>query len=86
MPGSGKVPRMRLEQSHRTERFGAVRIHELQRVVELDSGDVTGDRGRGLVSQQDIRAIEQDMVVVIPCMNETRRESRECFLVFRMTV
>jgi len=73
MAASGNVPRMRLEQSHRTERFGAVRIHELQRVIELDSGDVAGDRGRGLVSQEDIRAVERDMVVVIPCMNETRR-------------
>ena len=30
---------MRLEHPHRTERFGAVHIRELQRVVELDSGE-----------------------------------------------
>jgi mannosyl-3-phosphoglycerate synthase len=67
---------MRLERPHRTERFGAVRIHELQRVIELDSG--TGDDAPGgmatlRVSPAAIRAMEQDMVVVVPCMNETRR-------------
>lgn len=70
---------MRLERPHRTERFGAVRIHELQQVIELDSGDgddgVGADRGRASlrVSPAAIRAIERDMVVVVPCMNETRR-------------
>lgn len=68
---------MRLERPHRTERFGAVRIHELQRVIELDSGP--GDRpdhrgGPSLrVSAEAIRAVDQDMVVVVPCMDETRR-------------
>ena len=33
---AGYCRRMRLERPHRTERFGAVRIHELQRVIELD--------------------------------------------------
>nr|MDT0663035.1 mannosyl-3-phosphoglycerate synthase [Micromonospora sp. DSM 115978] len=64
---------MRLEQSHRTERFGAVRIHELQRVIQLDSGDATGTVRDGVVSHEAIRAIEREMVIVIPCMNETRR-------------
>jgi mannosyl-3-phosphoglycerate synthase len=67
---------MRLERPHRTERFGAVRIHELQRVIELDSGS-GDDAPRGLatlrVPPAAIRAMEQDMVVVVPCMNETRR-------------
>ncbi|GIG86446.1 mannosyl-3-phosphoglycerate synthase [Plantactinospora endophytica] len=69
----GYCRRMRLEQSHRTERFGAVRIHELQRVIQLDSGDATGTTGEGIVSQAAMRAIERQMVIVIPCMNETRR-------------
>lgn len=70
---------MRLEQPHRTERFGAVRIHELQRVIELDSGaqrgaDQAGRSGNSqLVPLDAIRAIEEELVVVIPCMNETRR-------------
>jgi mannosyl-3-phosphoglycerate synthase len=69
---------MRLERPHRTERFGAVRIHELQRVIELDSGDGehAAERAAGAhlqVPPTAIRAIEQDMVVVVPCMNETRR-------------
>ncbi len=68
---------MRLERPHRTERFGAVRIHELQRVIELDSGngDQAVDRaGASLrVPAAAIRRVEQDMVVVVPCMNETRK-------------
>lgn len=70
---------MRLQQTHRTERFGAVRIHELQRVVELDSGadqPAEGDghaRGSQIVTSAELRAIEKELIVVIPCMNETRR-------------
>jgi mannosyl-3-phosphoglycerate synthase len=70
---------MRLEHAHLTERFGAVRIHELQRVIELDSGaghlDDLVDHAwtSQLVSTDAIRAVERDLVVVIPCMNETRR-------------
>lgn len=68
---------MRLERPHRTERFGAVRIHELQRVIELDSGDAdeTGERAGSTlrVEPAAIRAIDRDLVIVVPCMNETRR-------------
>jgi mannosyl-3-phosphoglycerate synthase len=66
-----------LDRPHRTERFGAVRIHELQRVIELDSGscDEAVDRSKTSlrVPAGAIRAVEQDMVVVVPCMNETRK-------------
>jgi mannosyl-3-phosphoglycerate synthase len=70
---------MRLEHPRLTERFGAVRIHELQRVIELDSGS---DRAEGsgehaltsqIVSPTAIRGIERELAIVIPCMNETRR-------------
>jgi Mannosyl-3-phosphoglycerate synthase (osmo_MPGsynth). len=70
---------MRLERPHRTERFGAVRVHELQRVIELDSSSGPGDepvnraRPSLRVSQEAIHAIERDMVIVVPCMNETRK-------------
>lgn len=68
---------MRLERPHRAERFGAVRIHELQRVVELDSGYDTGVSARTgttvAVPTEGIREVQRDMVVVVPCMNETRR-------------
>jgi mannosyl-3-phosphoglycerate synthase len=63
---------MRLERPHRAERFGAVRIHEVQRVVELDSGDGPVTRGRTGTTVA-LREIERDLVVVVPCMNETRR-------------
>jgi mannosyl-3-phosphoglycerate synthase len=68
---------MRLERPHRTERFGAVRIHELQRVIELDSGHGDGPAGPAgntlQIPPEAIRDIQQDMVIVVPCMNETRR-------------
>lgn len=69
---------MRLADSFRSERFGAVRIHELQRVIELDSGALTDSgapeqsSGSRIVSSDAIRAMEAQMVIVVPCMNETR--------------
>ncbi|MBU2662054.1 mannosyl-3-phosphoglycerate synthase [Actinoplanes bogorensis] len=62
---------MRLADSFRSERFGAVRIHELQRVIELDSGTSVG-AGSQIVPAEALRAIESQMVIVVPCMNETR--------------
>jgi mannosyl-3-phosphoglycerate synthase len=71
---------MRLEYSYRTERFGAVRISPLQRVVEIDSSAadseverVRGDGATRVVSRDAIREIERDLVIVVPCMNEPRR-------------
>ena len=70
---------MRLEHPHRTERFGAVHIRELQRVVELDSGEErmvrrADDLGPTCsVPTGAIRSIERDLVIVVPCMNETRK-------------
>lgn len=69
---------MRLADSFRSERFGAVRIHELQRVIELDSGAVA-DAGRPgisagsrVVGPEALRAVETQLVIVVPCMNESR--------------
>lgn len=71
---------MRLEYPHRVERFGAVRIHELQQVIELDSGslDDTDDtlvQGRmiQMVPQNAINQVEQRMAVVVPCKDERRK-------------
>jgi mannosyl-3-phosphoglycerate synthase len=70
---------MRLEHSYRTERFGAVRINELQRVVEIDSGERGSDPARPhsgiaeVLSREALRRIEREMVIVVPCMNEPRR-------------
>ncbi|MEU8231979.1 mannosyl-3-phosphoglycerate synthase [Actinoplanes sp. NPDC048967] len=65
---------MRLADSFRSERFGAVRIHELQRVIELDSGALgdTFSAGSRVVSFEALRAVESQMVIVVPCMNESR--------------
>jgi mannosyl-3-phosphoglycerate synthase len=62
---------MRLADSFRSERFGAVRIHELQRVIELDSGTSAG-AGSRIVPPDALCAVESHMVIVVPCMNETR--------------
>jgi mannosyl-3-phosphoglycerate synthase len=67
---------MRLEYPYRTERFGAVLIHELQRVIEIDCGTQTYDDQLGpsrIISRDAIRDIEKDLVIVVPCMNESRR-------------
>ena len=69
---------MRLADSFRSERFGAVRIHELQRVIELDSGAVADagqpglSAGSRIVGPEALRAVETQLVIVVPCMNETR--------------
>src|ERR1700759_5045189 len=62
---------MRLADSFRSERFGAVRIQELQRVIELDSG-TSAEAGSRIVPPDALRAVESQMVIVVPCMNETR--------------
>jgi mannosyl-3-phosphoglycerate synthase len=66
---------MRLEQHLRDERFGAVRIHELQRVVELDSGaHASGRSGESeIVPADEIGDVLRQMVIVVPCMDEPRR-------------
>ena len=65
---------MRLADSFRSERFGAVRIHELQRVIEIDSGASAEpiSAGSRVVGPEALRAVETQMVIVVPCMNETR--------------
>src|SRR3954464_5771449 len=68
---AGYLRRMRLADSFRSERFGAVRIHELQRVIELDSGTSAG-AGAVVVAPDELRAVESQMVIVVPCMNEAR--------------
>jgi Mannosyl-3-phosphoglycerate synthase (osmo_MPGsynth) len=68
---AGYLRRMRLADSFRSERFGAVRIHELQRVIELDSGGSVKP-GSLAVAPDALRAAESQMVIVVPCMHETR--------------
>jgi mannosyl-3-phosphoglycerate synthase len=71
---------MRIELPHRHERFGAVRIHELTQVVELDSGlgaveqesQLEGRRVRR-IPPADLNDVERRMAVVIPTRNERRK-------------
>jgi mannosyl-3-phosphoglycerate synthase len=71
---------MRIEYPHRHERFGAVRIHELTQVIELDSG-LDGDPGESVVRgrrvhhvpARAINAVEKRMAIVVPTRNERRK-------------
>ncbi len=71
---------MRLEYPHRFERFGAVRIHALQQVIELDSGadeeaQATTIQGRMVqhVSARHLASVEKRMAIVVPCKDERRK-------------
>ena len=71
---------MRIEYPHRHERFGAVRIHELTQVIEIDSGlggaaeqAVIGGRRVHHVPATAINGIERRMAVVVPTKNERRK-------------
>lgn len=61
---------MRLSPASRFEQFGAVQIHELQRVIELDSGTAPSSPGSLIVSREALCTVESEMVIVILCMNE----------------
>ena len=66
---------MRIEAPRYTERFGAVRINEVQKVLELDSGRA---REMSLHENIAVRKIEEDtlkdfeekLAIVIPVRNE----------------
>jgi mannosyl-3-phosphoglycerate synthase len=70
---------MRLERPTRHERFGAVRIHDVTQVIELESGsgvleDMSiGGREVAHVPDDLLRATQAGMVIVIPTKNERRK-------------
>ncbi|ORY60055.1 putative mannosyl-3-phosphoglycerate synthase [Pseudomassariella vexata] len=61
---------MRLTKSSRFEQVGAVQIHELQRVIEFDSGSTSPSVGSDTVLPAELNKIESQMCIVILCMNE----------------
>ncbi|KAH7071060.1 mannosyl-3-phosphoglycerate synthase [Paraphoma chrysanthemicola] len=70
---------MRLSINQRSARVGIVQIHEMFRVLELDAGDVAEpkqshapslSRDTFVFPQTSIRAVEKDLAIVVPCMNE----------------
>ena len=65
---------MILELPRRTEHFGAVRFHDVQRVYELDSGtEKFATKAReavATISSEDIGKINQKMAIVIPIKDE----------------
>jgi len=65
---------MILELPRRTEHFGAVRLHDVQRVYELDSGTrkfpTKAKEAVATISSDEIERINQKMVIVVPVKNE----------------
>ena len=68
---------MRINAPARSERFGAVRIHEVQEVWELDSGQNPASAPTELdyltvlqIPSDWIAEVEKKMVVVVPCKDE----------------
>jgi len=66
---------MRFEKARYTERFGSVRINEVQKILELDSGRANGNNAGETIAAQRIeedvmRDLEEKTLIVIPTKNE----------------
>ena len=66
---------MYIESPRYTERFGSVRINDVQRVVALDSGLKSeipphGAMGVVKISEETIKSFEDKMAIVVPTRNE----------------
>ena len=66
---------MRIETPRYTERFGAVRLHDVQKVLELDSGGkefliCQEVKGVEKIDEEVIKAIEGRMAVIVPVKDE----------------
>ncbi|KAK9784007.1 putative Mannosyl-3-phosphoglycerate synthase [Seiridium cardinale] len=61
---------MRLTHSPRFEQFGSVKVHEIQRVIELDAGTGRNTSSSLAVSRHDLLEVEERMAIVILCMDE----------------
>jgi len=65
---------MRIENIRNTERFGSVRIHDVQKVVELDSGKTeippVGTPTVMKIDDEVLRSFEGEMAIVIPTKDE----------------
>jgi len=66
---------MRIEHTRYTERFGSVRINEVQKVLELDSGRARGpDAPKNIavqkIDEDVIKDFEENILIVIPSKDE----------------
>lgn len=64
---------MRIEIPRYSERLGALRIHDVQRVIEIDSGGLKGlgeDFHVIRFSSEEIKEVESRMAIVLPIKNE----------------
>ena len=60
---------MLLEIPRHTEIFGSLKIHELQRVIKLDSGDFESPLANS-ISREAIRDVLRRSAMIIPIKNE----------------
>ena len=66
---------MRIESSRYTERFGAIMLHDVQKVLELDSGrakEATPQEALAVqkIDEDTIKDYEEKLAVIIPTKNE----------------
>jgi len=69
---------MRIENFRYTERFGSVIMRDVQKVLELDSGQINGEEvpdtfASRQVDESVLKDIERQMAIVIPTKNEKLR-------------
>jgi mannosyl-3-phosphoglycerate synthase len=69
---------MRIESIRHTERLGSVKMHKVQKVLEIDSGisrEKTSVESKNVqkIEEESIRHFEERMVIVIPVKNEDIR-------------
>ncbi len=60
---------MLIEMPRRTEIFGSVKIHELQRVLKLDSGGFENPRAKD-ISFEEIKEVLKRLAIIIPVKDE----------------
>jgi len=60
---------MLLEMPRHTEIFGSVKVHELQRVLKLDSGGFENPRAKD-ISSEELKGVLKRSAIVVPVKNE----------------
>ena len=71
---------MKLDLPRYTERFGAISLHGVQRVYELDSGFNNGrttSESVQSIGNEEISEIEKKMAIVIPIKGERLKSWKE---------
>ena len=66
---------MRIERQRYTERFGSIKINDVQKVLELDSGERAAEPLKEAIAvdkleEEAIKAVEKKMAIVVPVKDE----------------